>query len=339
MNFELTTEQAQISEVVREILADACSTPVREPGAAATVRLGATLAETGLAGILVPAAFGGSGATLVEAAILGEALGGAGAAGSVIASTLIGGAALELVRDRDQGEVAEAIVGGRPCAVLVADDLSWPPRGAGDVAWGWLDGSIVLVPEGEELVVARGGEFSPALTVDLGLTVGRSSGEGAATSSTIASSAAGQRFLAATNVVMSSVLLGHMQSVFDAAVAYSSQRTQYGVPIGSFQAIRHLCADMLVDVDASRSATYGAAWAVSSLDDPEARDRSGAVAKAWCSDAGLRVCETALQVHGGIGFTWESEINDHLRATHVARASFMPPEHALDLVAGAASWI
>ena len=176
-------------------------------------------------------------------------------------------------------------------------------------------------------------------TADLGLAAGRHSRETAAASSTIASSPAGRQFLAAANVIMSSVLLGHMQAAFDAAVQYAKQRVQYGVHIGSFQAIRHLCADMLVDVDASRSATYGAAWAVSSLDDIDERERSGAVAKAWCSEAGLRVCETALQVHGGIGFTWESAINDHLRATHVARASFMPPEQALDLVAGARSWI
>jgi alkylation response protein AidB-like acyl-CoA dehydrogenase len=81
---------------------------------------------------------------------------------------------------------------------------------------------------------------------------------------------------------MASVLLGHMQSALDASVEYAAQRKQYGAPIGSFQAIRHLCADMLVDVDASRSATYGAAWAVSSLDDLDERERSGAVAKAHC---------------------------------------------------------
>ena len=339
VNFGLTTEQQQLSDLAREILNAAFPTPARDLLAAAASRASATLAETGLAGVLVPEALGGSGATLVEAAIMGEAFGSAGAPGALVASTLVCGAALDLVRDSDKSVVAEAIVNGRPCALLVGGDLSWPPRGTGDVAWGWLEGSIVLIPDGDELVYSGGAGFAMGQTADLSLTVGRCRSKIAVTSSTIASSPKGRQFLAAANVIMSSVLLGHMQSAFDAAIEYSKQRMQYGAHIASFQAIRHLCADMLVDLDASRSATYGAAWAVSSLDDIDERERSAAVSKAWCSDAGLRVCETSLQVHGGIGFTWESAINDHLRATHVARASFMTPEQALDLVAGARSWI
>ena len=340
MNFELTTEQQQLKGLIREILEDACPTPVREVSTLSP--LGATLAETGLAGILVPETLGGSGATLIEACILGEAFGTMGAPGALVASTLMCGAALDLVRDADKRSVADVVMSGEPCALLVGGDLSWPP-GTGEegeeIAWGWLERSVVLVPDGDALALAQGDDFSLSQTADLSLFAGRRASRPGSASSTIASSPGGRRFLAAANVIMSSVLLGHMQAAFDAAVEYSKHRIQYGAHIGSFQAVRHLCADMLVDVDASRSAAYGAAWAVSSSGALEESERSAAVAKAWCSDAGLRVCETSLQVHGGIGFTWESVINDHLRATHVARASFMSPEQALDLIAGARSWI
>jgi len=339
VEFELTTEQQELSHLIRGILDDVCPAPVRDRTAAAASQIAEPLAETGLAGILVPTTLGGSGATLIEAAVLGEALGAKGAPGAVIASTLICGAALDLVRDTDRAKVADTINVADPCALLVGHDLSWPPGGGTEIAWGWLEGALVLAPEGEELVIASTNGISAGETADLALPIGRRVGPPARTRPAIAESEGGRRFLAAANVIMSSVLLGHMQAALDASVEYAKQRHQYGAPIGSFQAIRHLCADMLVDVDASRSAAYGAAWTVATSDDVDEVERSAAVAKAWCSEAGLRVCETALQVHGGIGFTWESVTNDHLRSTHVACASFMPLEQALDVVAGARAWI
>ena len=254
MNFGLTTEQQQLADLAREILKAEVPTPARSVDDATWSSLSATLAETGLAGILVPVELGGSGATLVEAAVLGEAFGYAGAPGALIASTLLSAAALDLVPDTDQKTVGETIVNGESCAVLVGNDLSWPPRAAGDVAWGWLDGAMVLVPDGDVLRPMNGDGFVAAPTADLSLMVGRRSLNPSGQAPAISSSSRGRRFHAAANVIMSSVLLGHMRAAFDAAVEYAKQRVQYGAHIGSFQAIKHLCADMLVDVDSSRSA-------------------------------------------------------------------------------------
>jgi alkylation response protein AidB-like acyl-CoA dehydrogenase len=115
-------------------------------------------------------------------------------------------------------------------------------------------------------------------------------------------------------------LLGIGSAALGLAVAYAKEREQFGRPIGSFQAVKHRCADMLVDVEGMRSAVYYAAWCLAADD----RDRSVAAstAKTWCSDAGRRVTASCLQVHGGIGFTWESDVHLFLKRAQLDEVSF-----------------
>ena len=91
------------------------------------------------------------------------------------------------------------------------------------------------------------------------------------------------------------------------AAEYAKDRVQFGQPIGSFQAVKHRCADMVVDVEGMRSSTWYAAWSVSA-DEPDA-SVAASTAKVWCSDAAKRVMGSGLQVHGGIGFTWEHDLH------------------------------
>ena len=107
-------------------------------------------------------------------------------------------------------------------------------------------------------------------------------------------------------------LVGTMRGAIDLTVEYAGSRRQYGRPIGSFQAVQHLLADALVLMEGSRSVALHAAWAVDAL---PARDALGAaaVAKAYCARAARTVCETAIQVHGGIGNTWECLAHVYLR--------------------------
>jgi alkylation response protein AidB-like acyl-CoA dehydrogenase len=123
-------------------------------------------------------------------------------------------------------------------------------------------------------------------------------------------------------------MLGCAEAVMWKAVDYAKQRHQFGRPIGSFQAVKHRCADMLVDVEGMRSAVYHAAWALGALDpgDPEA-SIAASVAKVWCSDAGLRVAESALQVHGGIGFTWDCDVHLHLKRAQLDQVAFGDATH------------
>ena len=107
-------------------------------------------------------------------------------------------------------------------------------------------------------------------------------------------------------------LVGVMQGALDLACDYARERRQYGVAIGSFQAVQHLLADALVATEGSRSIALHAAWAVDALPAPDALVAASA-AKAYCARAARMVCETAIQVHGGIGNTWECLAHVFLR--------------------------
>ena len=103
-----------------------------------------------------------------------------------------------------------------------------------------------------------------------------------------------------------------MRGVLDVTVAYAADRRQYGVPIGSFQAVQHLLAEAYTLMDGSRSVALHASWAVDNLEAAAALS-AGRVAKAYCARAARTVCETAVQVHGGIGNTWECMVHVYLR--------------------------
>jgi alkylation response protein AidB-like acyl-CoA dehydrogenase len=121
-----------------------------------------------------------------------------------------------------------------------------------------------------------------------------------------------QRAHALALVGLSADLVGTMRGALALAVEHAGAREQFGAPVGSFQAVQHLCADAHVAVEGARSAVWYAAWAVDAREPPEAV-LAARVAKAWCSRAGIEVCETAVQVLGGIGMTWEHPAHVHLR--------------------------
>jgi len=108
-------------------------------------------------------------------------------------------------------------------------------------------------------------------------------------------------------VAISAELCGTAQRAMELSVEYAKTRQQFGRPIGSYQAVAHRCADMLVQVESAKSLTYYAAWAVDN-DVPEA-SMAAAMAKAYASDAARLVTGAAIQVHGGIGFTWEHDMH------------------------------
>ncbi len=115
-------------------------------------------------------------------------------------------------------------------------------------------------------------------------------------------------------------LLGGAQRLLDLSVEYAKDRVQFDKPIGSFQAVKHRLADMLVDVEGMRSAAYYAAWCIAAAH-PDA-SVAASTAKAWCSDASKRVAASALQVHGGIGFTWEHDVHLFLKRAQLDQMAF-----------------
>ena len=118
----------------------------------------------------------------------------------------------------------------------------------------------------------------------------------------------------------SAEMLGAADHVLGLAVQYAKDRVQFGKPIGSFQAVKHMLADALVDVEGMRSTAYYAAWCAAAGD--RERSLSASMAKAWCSDASRRVMATGLQVHGGIGFTWEHDMHLYLKRAQLDQVSY-----------------
>ena len=119
--------------------------------------------------------------------------------------------------------------------------------------------------------------------------------------------------------------------MLDMPVAYARERVQFGRPIGSFQAVKHKCADMLVDVEMARSAMYFAAWAASE-DDAEL-PLAASIAKAFCGDAYTRVASNGIHVHGGIGFTWEHDMHLYFKRAKANEVFLGDPTYHRDLVA------
>jgi alkylation response protein AidB-like acyl-CoA dehydrogenase len=289
------------------------------------------MADLGWLGVLVPEEHGGIGGSLVDAVILIEELNRALAPVPYAGNAVLVAAALRLFAPPDaaalQGELA---AGARSCLVL-SESLEWPVRSARGVAWQWTPDSSALVADGVSFERIEAGRVSPLASQDLLHRCASVQGIAPAHAGAEDSERA-QRFVAHAQVASAAALVGAMAGALDLSVAHASQREQFGQKIGAFQAVRHLCSDMLVDLEASRSALYGAAWAVDHLE-ARAGARMAAIAKAWCAASARRVCENAVQVHGGIGCTWESDLHLYVRLAHVEAQALGGRNAALDTVA------
>ena len=136
----------------------------------------------------------------------------------------------------------------------------------------------------------------------------------------VASGQSAARLFDVFSMVSALQMIGIARKVLDISVVYSTQRIQFDKPIGSFQAIKHKCADMAVAIDSGQSAAYFAAWAVA--EDSSERSRAVSIAKSFCGDTAGFVCREGIQIHGGMGFTWELGLHYYLRRTKVLQYSF-----------------
>ena len=126
-------------------------------------------------------------------------------------------------------------------------------------------------------------------------------------------------------VGLSALTLGVGASALEQAAAYTSQREQFGRPIGSFQSIKHICADLLVDVEAAKSAARHAAACVDRA--PAELPVAASLAKSFCSEAYARAAEASLQIHGGVGFTWEHACHLYLKRARSSERLLGDPLH------------
>ena len=125
-------------------------------------------------------------------------------------------------------------------------------------------------------------------------------------------------------------LLGAARRCLDMSVGYAKVREQFGQPIGAFQAIRHKLAEMLVEVENAHAATYYAAWALDA--DAEDAPLAASVAKSYVGEAARKVCGEAIQVHGGIGFTWEYDLQLYVKRAKALEAAYGDADHHRELI-------
>jgi|HubBroStandDraft_4_1064222.scaffolds.fasta_scaffold11336_4 alkylation response protein AidB-like acyl-CoA dehydrogenase len=339
MEFSLTDEQLSLQSMITQWCASRGGTQqVRDRYQDKDHSLDpawAELAELGLAGLLVDPACGGSGGSLLDACIVAEALSASLLTVPFVGSAVLGATAVELFapaggRQEWLGEIAD----GRSVVSVVLDrDLKWPAVGREGVAWEWVPTADVAWMEDGQLVRSAGPKVVRTLDRDLTRTCAEVQLPGDAPGSAGKVSPQEALFLATGRVITAASLVGTMAGALRLATEHAKSREQFGRPIGSFQAIQHMCAEMLVDVETSRTATFGAAWAAANLEPGEAL-RAASVAKAWAASASRRVCESAMQVHGGMGYTWECDVHLYLRSAQLCGAAFGDEMACLDSVSG-----
>jgi alkylation response protein AidB-like acyl-CoA dehydrogenase len=347
MDFDFSPEQYMFQESLRTFLMerfDGAKVWELDERDRRSDQLWHGLCDLGILSMLVPEAYGGLGLSLVDLALpmeeFGRALAPSSVAETITATDLLVQHATEEQKARLLPQIAQGGLTVSTALLETQADFSPESMSLAAIASGnrWsVSGTKILAPHAEQ--------------ADLILVALRFGDSGSLGLAAIEPSRPGLSFRAHTNLdvvnqyyevtfddtplvrddiiggepipdsvwrlfnvgglISASQMSGIAAKVLDASIAYARQRNQFGRPIGSFQAIKHRCADMTVSIDASRSAAYYAAWALSdrSCDAP----RAVSIAKSYCGDTARYVCNESIQIHGGVGFTWELGLHYYLR--------------------------
>jgi len=365
MNFAFSDEQEQLREFVRSFLDDKSSeAAVREQMATEQgydeAVWGQMAEQMGLQALIIPEEFGGQGYGYVELIVVLEEMGRALLCAPYFSSVVL--AANTLIHSGDdaaKGDLLPQIAGGAIATLAFTEENGkWDESGitmqataAGD---GYtLDGTKMYVVDGHTadiiLVAARTDNgvslFHVSADAD-GLTrtalatmdqtrkqarldfagtpaalIGEE-GKGWDVLSTVLDLAA---------VALAAEQVGGAQMCLDMAVEYAKVRVQFGRPIGSFQAIKHKCADMLLEVESAKSAAYYAGWCAAEMNDE--LPSTASLAKAYCSEAYFHAAAENIQIHGGIGFTWEHPAHLYFKRAKSSELLFGDPTYHRELLA------
>jgi alkylation response protein AidB-like acyl-CoA dehydrogenase len=304
------------------------------------------MVELGWPGLALPEELGGQGLGIVELAVVFEEMG-YGLAPSPLLSNTAAGLALALCASDDQkAEFLAPLAAGERRGTLALFDAGSPAAiGEFEMDARAGDGGVVL--EGEKVLVmdADAADFLLVATSDgkrqivesdqSGVTITREPSidltrrlysvrfDGVEVPAERTLPAEQDDYLPVLHrvcVALAAEMTGIAQRTMEMAVDYAKDRQQFGRPIGSYQAVSHRCAQMLLETESARSATYYAAWAADAS--PEELPLAASMAKAYASDAGWRVAGASLQVHGGIGFTWEHDLHLWLKRARADAAAF-----------------
>jgi alkylation response protein AidB-like acyl-CoA dehydrogenase len=331
---EFLSSECPVS-LVREMMDDAVGNPLD---------LWKQMAELGWMGLVIEEQYGGAELDLVDLAVLLEEMGRCLLPAPFFSTVVVAGSAIALAGSPDQKQhwLPRIAAGDAVFALAELEEhADWGPDGIGMRMDARPDGTrldgrktfvrdalsadTLLVPVrrtldeggGDELALLIVSADAPGLSIESIACIDQTrklcqidfDGVKVEPNEILADHGGGWRLLERVHdvakVALCAEACGGGQAMLDMSVAYARTREQFGKPIGSFQAIQHKCADMLVQVECSRSATYYAAWSVANHE-PDAH-AAACLAKSYCSEAYAKICGAGIQIHGGLGFTWEQD--------------------------------
>ncbi|MFL5859347.1 MAG: acyl-CoA dehydrogenase family protein [Solirubrobacteraceae bacterium] len=302
MDFDLTEDQREIKSVAREMLtARSPFAKVREAAEAAAYdeALWAEIVELGWPGIAVSEEHGGQGLGAVELAVLLEELGYACAVTPFLATAVAAAVIQAGGNDEQRGRWLPGLVSGELRAGIGSGDLVVDGHGA----------DIVVLLNDDEARLLTDVESEPLQTIDATRRFATVRGEGEPLSSDAVDRA---------RAGIAAEVVGVCQRALEMTLDYVKDRKQFGVPVGSFQAVSHRCAQMLLHTESARSTAYYAAWAADA--EPQRLAEAAALAAAAAAAGAREVAASAIQAHGGIGFTWEADVHWLYKRGEVDRA-------------------
>jgi alkylation response protein AidB-like acyl-CoA dehydrogenase len=291
VDFDLSRDQREIKDVARELLtARSPFARVREAAESAEydAALWSELVQLGWPGIAVAQEHGGQGLGAVELAVLVEELGYACAATPLLSTAAAAAVIHATGTDEQRSRWLPGLASGELTAGIGTRELAADAAGA----------AVVVVLDGDDAQLISSPETDPFVSIDPTRRYATVAGEGAPLGP-----GAADRIRAA----VAAEVVGVCQRALDMTLAYVKERRQFGVPVGSFQAVAHRCAEMLLHTESTRSTAYYAAWAAGA--DPQLLPEAAALAAAAAAAGGPSVTGSAIQMHGGIGFTWEADVH------------------------------
>ncbi|MCZ6784820.1 MAG: acyl-CoA/acyl-ACP dehydrogenase [Proteobacteria bacterium] len=364
MDFALSEEQMLLAKTLERYLEEECPiTRVRELVAERAGHDGGTwkdLSELGVAGILVPEEHGGSGLTLLDSAATAESLARGVAPVPFLGSAVMAPIALAAAGSREQQARWLPLLATGDCRVgVAATELVSTRDGAGvEERSGCLHGTALMVIDGPGadhfLVPLAGGERlawvdaqAPGLSTTRLKTIDRTRGfaelelDGVKVEEWLGEGGAARdatrRMLTAGRAVLAADLLGACARAIELAVAYAGQREQFGRVIASFQAVKHLCAEMVAELEPARSLVWYAAYAFDAV--PADAEKMACHAKAHLSEIGPFIVRTAIEVHGGVGFTDEQNLHYWFKRVGVDRQLLGHPDSLREEAARLQGWV
>jgi alkylation response protein AidB-like acyl-CoA dehydrogenase len=317
MDFGLSEEQTLLQDSINGFLDGASSLDqVREFAANPDQDVWAGLTELGVPGILISEANGGLGMTALDAALVAECLGAHTAPAPFVGSAAMAPTALQAAGFNPDDLLRQVAAGEKRIGIAVGEAIG-PRQNAGvSAANGQLNGQALyvldygadayLVADADRALYlvdadASGLTGQSLTTIDLTRRTGELKFEDVPAATVSTDPAVFQKMLDVGRVMLAADTLGAAQNMLDQAVAYAKEREQFNRPIGSFQAVKHMCAEMAAGLEPCRALVWFAAHALDEL--PEEATLNACHAKAHLAEVGKFVAKTATEVHGGMGFT------------------------------------